>query len=192
MAIRPEWMKAGKRKSKGMDKVILKGATIESIASFGGEAHQFNFGCYTGNIEGGLNPSCGRVDIVITPTKPEGWEYEWQELDFNNLPTDILVIDYQAEVNYGGKWSKVGSLKETVAALIREELDHPVRYRKPRPAPSHETIMDNDWKVDGGVVRVVAYNEESSRYGVLVPRGNHFDQESVSALYFADKEPVDG
>lgn len=86
---------------------------------------------------------------------------EWKELDISNLPSDILVGDYEFEVaDYNGlPWAHViedSAMLTTIVRFLQEGDKYRYRKRQPKP-PSHEEIMTKWWKDNRIWVKVVAY-----------------------------------
>jgi len=77
-------------------------------------------------------------------------ENNWKELKIDNLPSDILIGDYEFEYQTGNTWNKSDIQNKRTLILKKIEEHHWVyRYRKPEPTPpTHEEIMTKWWLID--------------------------------------------
>lgn len=91
---------------------------------------------------------------------------DWKELDINNLPSDILVGDYEFEYDptETNRWEPVSIRLNAIALLFGEYKLH---YRKRQPkAPSHEEIMAKWWLIDDQWKRIESYDVITREYFV--------------------------
>ena len=93
---------------------------------------------------------------------------EWKELDINNLPSDILVGDYEWEFKTDGEWKYArASCEQRLRGYAIDEMisqnrspdqiekegfpkTDPIKYRyrlRQSEPPSHEEIMTKWWEV---------------------------------------------
>lgn len=105
---------------------------------------------------------------------------EWKELKIDDLPSDILVGDYDFEFSESGPWhSEDGKALELLEQLLVEDRIK-YRYRKRQPkAPSHEEIMNKWWKFSGDWLKVVCYYPGPKTYLFVC---------SVSNLLYRDED----
>lgn len=91
---------------------------------------------------------------------------EWKKLDIVNLPSDILVGDYEFDwiVQSGSTHlGTTGSIYEILESI--EKKGFYFRYRKKETPPlTHEEIMSKWWCINGYWVRIIAYENNHYYY----------------------------
>lgn len=88
---------------------------------------------------------------------------EWQRLEKDNLPPDILTGDYEFVSGEEGRIHS--SIEKSVVLghlfMADPQIPNPIFYRRTTPRPTHEEIMTKWWRVDRGYwLKVVSYDPE--------------------------------
>ncbi len=127
---------------------------------------------------------------------------EWKELKIDDLPSDILVGDYEWMISQGYGWEgaraeenpafRVKALEELQAKkkcmdkAFEKEVTVKYRYRKRKPkAPTHQEIMTKWWKSDCGYLwhKVFWYKPNTKQY--------YIDGIVCSIKWFTGRESAD-
>lgn len=118
---------------------------------------------------------------------------KWQKLDVTNLPSDILVGDYEFEwLTTSKEWEEDPDSGNNARAILSATgFGFKYRYRKKQPnAPTHEEIMTKWWRNKcGSWFRVNKYYPNYGANGAYGAGNRNEQREWFANLESADIPP---